>query len=223
MLSVAPVKTLEDTLYQVLPPECVNHIYVIDDDLELRRSLHFLLSAVGFVSWPFSCAADFLDDLSILKPAPILLDIRMPDINGIELMSMLVNRGIKWPVITMTAHADIAVAVKATRLGAIEFLEKPFEFETLETALRSALETLSSVQLGEETRYRAQGLFNSLSSRELQVILVLMEGLSNKMAGHRLSISVRTIEMHRANALLKLKVSRIAEVIQLARSADLTL
>lgn len=196
-------------------------VYVIDDDSEVRRSLHFLLSTAGLVSWPFASAADFLDNLEVLEPAPILLDIRMPEIDGVQLMNILLDRGIEWPVIAMTAHGNIPVAVQTIKLGAIEFLEKPFEFEALETCLHYAFAQLAAARRTVAVRENARRLFETLSPRETEVASILMQGMSNKTAAHLLALSVRTIEMHRANALTKLEVKSIAEVVRLASDAEL--
>ena len=197
-------------------------VYVIDDDIEVRRSLHFLLSTAGLVSWPFASAADFLDNLPTLEPAPILLDIRMPHIDGIQLLSMLHERAIGWPIIIMTAHGEIPLAVQAIKLGAVEFLEKPFEFDALELSLKTAFANLSAIGVAAATRDTAMSRFDTLSPRETEVVNVLMQGHSNKAAAHLLSLSVRTIEMHRANALVKLRVKSIAEVVLLASAANRT-
>ncbi|MES2781672.1 MAG: response regulator [Pseudomonadota bacterium] len=198
-------------------------IYVIDDDPELRRSLNFLLSTAGFVSWPFASATDFLDNLSNLKPAPILVDVRMEPISGLELIAILSERGIKWPVIVMTGHAKIPVAVQAIRLGATEFLEKPFAFESLETSLHTAMSDLAAIAIAEERGSKSRRLFGSLTPRELEVMKELMNGASNKVAAYNLSLSVRTIEMHRANALTKLESRSIAEVVRIANDAGLVI
>lgn len=197
-------------------------VYVIDDESEVRRSLHFLLSTANMVSWPFASACDFLDSLDSLEPAPILLNIRMPKIDGVELMNRLRERDIDWPVIAMTAHGDIPIAVQVIKLGAIEFLEKPFEFETLQACLQNAFSQLAAGTKTVVVRNAARDLFGLLSPRETEVINVLMQGISNKAAAHDLSLSVRTVEMHRANALAKLKVKSIAEVVRLANDAELT-
>ena len=135
-------------------PKQVSRIYVIDDDLQIRRSLHFLLATAGFISWPFASALDFLENLPDLEPAPILLDVRMPTFGGIELMSMLVERGIRWPTIVMTAHADIPVAVQSIKLGATDFLEKPFDFEALEASLKVAVAQLGDMKSAAEVQSR---------------------------------------------------------------------
>ena len=196
-------------------------IYVIDDDAHCRRSLHFMLPTVGFNSWPFACAADFLESLTSLKPAPILLDVRMDDIDGVALMRILAGRGIKWPVIIMTGHGNIATAVETIKLGAIEFLEKPFELKLLETSLHTASVQLTSIKVAEEIRRNSRTLFDSLSRREINVILLLMKGSPNKIAANELSLSVRTVEMHRSNALRKLRVKSIAEAVRLANDSEI--
>lgn len=200
-----------------------HEIYVIDGDIEVRRSLHALLSTAGFVSWQFASGADFLNNLAALKPAPILLDMQMPDVDGLELMTRLSDRGIRWPVIMMTSQGNISDAVQSMKLGAIEYLEKPFEFESLEACLQVGLERLAHLRKADEIRSRSHCLFDLLSQRETEVIMALMDGLSNKIAAYRLSLSVRTVEMHRANALAKLKVKSMAEVVQLANNAGITL
>ena len=196
-------------------------VYVIDDDSDVRRSLHFLLSTIRLKSWPFASVQDFLDNFDGLAPAPILLDIRMPNIDGLRLMSVLGERGIDWPVIIMSAHGDIQVAVKATKLGAIEFLEKPFEFSVLESSLRVAFTQLANDHGNIAARIAARAAFALLSAREHDVIQALMQGVANKAVAHMLDLSVRTVEMHRANALAKLQVKSIAEIIRLAHEAEL--
>lgn len=195
-------------------------VYIIDDESEVRRSLHFLLSTIGLVSWPFASAQDFLDNVEALEPAPILLDIRMPAVDGLQLMSVMRHRGINWPIIIISAHGDIQLAVKAIKLGAIEFLEKPFEFEALDACLETAFTQLAQLNDSFTARNAARAAFALLSPRETEVINVLMRGIPNKTAAHILDLSVRTVEMHRANALAKLQVKSIAEVIRLARAAE---
>lgn len=198
-------------------------VYVIDDESEVRRSLHFLLSTIGLVSWPFASAQDFLDNFAALEPAPILLDIRMPAVDGLQLMSDMRERGVNWPIIIISAHGDIQIAVKAIKLGAMDFLEKPFKFEELDMCLESAFNQLAELNENYVARNAAKSAFAMLSPRESQVIEVLMRGIPNKTAAHMLDLSVRTVEMHRANALAKLHVKSIAEVIRIANVAGLDL
>ena len=195
-------------------------VYVIDDDSDVRKSLHFLLGSAAITAWPFAAAVDFIDQLPDLAPAPILLDIRMADIDGIELLSILKDRDVSWPVIMMTAHGDVSVAVRAMKLGAVEFIEKPFGPDLLENALKHAFTILEQTMRTQLTRDHARQLFAELTNREREIVDVLMEGVPNKLVAHRLGLSVRTVEMHRGNALAKLEVKSIAEVMALAAMAD---
>lgn len=195
-------------------------VYVIDDDSEVRRSLHYLLASANLISWPFASASDFLTNLPTLTAAPILLDIRMPEMDGIQLLTVLRSQGIGWPVIVMTAHGEISVAVRAIKLGATEFLEKPFEYEVLAVALKNAFTLLSTITEAALVQNAACRRLESLSSREAEVLKALVTGAPNKVVAHRLSLSVRTVEMHRANALTKLQVKSLAEVIRLVNDAE---
>lgn len=197
-------------------------IYVVDDDSSIRKSLHFLLAATGINVWPFASARDFLDQVEFLTPAQILLDIRMPDIDGIGLLEMLKDRNLSWPVIILTAHGDIAVAVRAMRLGAIDILTKPCASETLEQALSEAFALLDQTKHVKSARDQARCRISQLSARERETMSILMEGAANKEVAHRLGLSIRTVEMHRSNALSKLGVKSIAEVVVLANMAGLT-
>lgn len=197
-------------------------IYVIDDDISVRRSLHFMFSSPSVNVWPFATAMDFIDQLPSLSPAPILLDIRMANIDGLQLLEILKERAVSWPVIIMTAHGDVGVVVRAMKLGAIEFLEKPFAPELLDDALDQAFEQLEQNKHLISERDPARQKIGQLTMRESETMAILMEGAPNKEVAHRLNLSVRTVEMHRANALAKLGVKSIAEVVQLANVAGVT-
>lgn len=136
-------------------------VYVIDDDIAVRRSLNFLLATSGYTTWPFSCAFDFLDSLPKLSPAPILLDIRMPEIDGIDLLTELFKRSLKWPVIVITGHADIPTAVQTVKLGAFDLLEKPMNFDLLENMLGSAINELNIIIAPSQIQSRARSLFEN--------------------------------------------------------------
>lgn len=197
-------------------------IYVVDDDVGVRRSLHFMLSSQSMSVWPFASATDFIDRLSLLTPAPMLLDIRMANIDGLQLLEILRERGVSWPVIILTAHGDVGVAVRAMKLGAIEFLEKPFAPELLDHAINHAFALLEQTEHLMSERDRARHRIGRLTAREAETMAILMEGVLNKEVAHRLNLSVRTVEMHRANALIKLGVKSIAEVVSLANVGGFT-
>lgn len=196
-------------------------VYVIDDDDDVRKSLHFLLASAAILAWPFASAEEFLAALPDLAPAPVLLDIRMANIDGMQLLQMVRQRGLVWPVVVMTAHGDVATAVRAMKLGAIEFLEKPFEAAQLESILDQAFAALDEIGHAQAARNNARRLIGQLSRRESDVIRILMQGTLNKVAAHQLGLSPRTVEMHRGNALAKLGLKSMVEVVTLFATADL--
>ena len=194
-------------------------VYVVDDHSDMRKSIHYLLDTMEITSWPFRSAGDFLHQLPSLAPAPILLDICMPEMDGFELLDELAKNGIVWPVIIMSAYGDIPNAVRAIKLGAIEFLQKPFTDIALEEALVSALGKMPEITRASQARADAKALIGRLTPRESEVIFALTRGLSNKVVAHQLSLSTRTIEMHRANALGKLGVRSLAEIVVIAATS----
>jgi two-component system response regulator FixJ len=196
-------------------------VYVVDDDADVRSSLHFLLASAAIRAWPFASAEEFIALLPNLGPAPILLDIRMANIDGMQLLDMFRQRALDWPVIVMTAHGDVSTAVRAMKLGAIEFLEKPFDAAELETILDQAFAALDQLRQAEAARNNARHLIGQLSRRESDVIRILMQGTLNKVAAHQLGLSPRTVEMHRGNALAKLGLKSMVEVVTLFATADL--
>lgn len=193
-----------------------NSVYVIDDDSDVRKSLHFLFTAHDIRVWPFAAAGDFLEMLPTLVPAPILLDVRMPDIDGLQVLAILKEREVPWPVIVLTAHADVPLAVRAMKLGAADFLEKPFAPAALDAALADAFALLGQTRHQLTEREEARRRIAQLTRRERDIVAILIGGALNKEVAHQLGLSVRTVEMHRANALAKLKVKSIAEVVRLA-------
>lgn len=195
-------------------------IYVIDDDSHIRKSLHFLLAASDIDAWPFADCADFIDQLPQLVPAPILLDIRMPGIDGLEMLEILKARAVTWPVIVMTAHGDVTIAVRAMKLGAIDFLEKPFAPDRLDEVINQAFCVSDQARATAGARDDARALIRQLSRRESEIIAILIEGVPNKIVAHRLGLSIRTVEMHRANALAKLGLKSIAEVVAMIAVAE---
>lgn len=215
---------IPDTTSAMLAEPAVGkrRVYVVDDNRDVRRSLHFSLSALGIDVRSFVCAQDLLGELDTLAPSPILLDIRMPKIDGLETLARLRERNVHWPVIMMSAHGDIPIAVESIKLGAVDFLEKPFELGVLEELLMEAWPKLQkavqvSLTLGDMQRAWAQ-----LTPREEQVLNRLSAGAPNKAVAREFGLSVRTIENHRANGLAKLGLKSMAEVVALKFSLQET-
>ncbi len=178
-----------------------------------------MLGAAGIQSRPFGSGADFLEGLTELQPGCVLLDIRMPDKDGFQVMADLGNSQVDWPVIVMTGHGEVSVAVRAMKLGAIDFLEKPFEEDVLLGSLDRAFGLLKDRGEKAGRRRQAQERVNLLTSREHEVLRGLMAGMPNKLLARRLDISLRTVEMHRANMMDRLGVGSLAEALTLGVQA----
>jgi two-component system response regulator FixJ len=196
-------------------------VYVVDDDRDVRLSLSFMLSASEIKTYPFGSGLDFLEALPDLEPGCVLLDIRMPQLDGFQVMSELAERKIDWPVIVMTGHGEIPSAVRAMKLGAIDFIEKPFSEETLLACFRQAFELLEERGAAGRRRREASERVASLSTRECEVLQHLLAGHSNKEIASGLGISLRTVEMHRSNMMDRLQASSLAEALKLALDAGI--
>jgi two-component system response regulator FixJ len=191
-------------------------LYVVDDDDAIRRSLSFLLKTSGFGVQVFEGGLSFLKAAASLAPGCILLDVRMPDMDGLEEQRELRARGIMLPVIIMTGHGDIDMAVAAMKAGASDFIEKPFEKATLLACIESARkQSIATRGLGARAQ-EAQARLNILTDREREVLDGLVEGLPNKTIAYDLGISPRTVEIHRANLMQKLEVRSLAEALRIA-------
>ena len=200
------------------PRRCV---HVVDDDEAIRRSLAFMLKTSGYrVScWPSGAA--FLKEARQLEPGCILLDVRMPEMDGLDVQAELARRGIAMPVVIVTGHGDIAIAVSAMKAGAVDFIEKPFQKEVLLTAIENALERLVSVGDRAARAAEAHTILAALTARERQVLEGLTQGLPNKTIAFDLGISPRTVEVHRANLMAKLDVHSLSDALRIAFAAGI--
>ncbi len=194
-------------------------VYVIDDDEAMRDSLDFMLGSADFNVTLFGSAHSFLDTLPTIEFGCVVSDIRMPGIDGIELLKRLKAGPPLFPVVIMTGHGDIPLAVEAMKLGAVDFLEKPFEDDRLigmiDTALKKAETGLKNGALTLDAAARIA----SLSPRERQVMDGLIAGLSNKLIAKEYDISPRTIEVYRANVMTKMQAGSLSELVRLAMRA----
>jgi two-component system, LuxR family, response regulator FixJ len=191
-------------------------VYVIDDDEAMRDSLDFLLAAADFQVSLFETALDFLDALPTLDFGCVVSDVRMPDIDGIELLKRLKAGGSLFPVVIMTGHGDVPLAVEAMKLGAMDFLEKPFEDDRLIGMIEAALRRAEPGVKNEAATLEIQSRIASLSPRERQVMDGLIAGLSNKLIAREYDISPRTIEVYRANVMTKMLAATLSELVRLA-------
>lgn len=191
-------------------------VYVIDDDPAMRDSLNFLLGSAGFKVMLFESASHFLDTLPDIGFGCVVSDIRMPGIDGIELLKRLRAERKSLPIVIMTGHGDIALAVEAMKLGALDFLEKPFEDERLIGMIEEALKHGQDDARSDAITTEIVSRIASLTPRERQVMEGLSAGLSNKLIARDYAISPRTIEVYRANVMTKMQANSISELVRFA-------
>lgn len=196
-------------------------IHVVDDDEAIRRSLSFMLRTSGFAVRLFSGGTEFLKEVGTLEGGCVLLDVRMPDIDGLEVQRELRARGMMLPVIIMTGHGDVGMAVAAMKAGATDFIEKPFEKAALLAAIEAACAQASADQGRNSQRETARARLNILTDREREVLKGLVDGLPNKTIAYDLGISPRTVEIYRANLMQKLQVHSLSETLRIAFQAGL--
>ena len=192
------------------------NVFVIDDDEAMRDSLDFLLGSAGFHVRVFESAQAFLSSLPVAGAGCVVTDIRMPGMDGLELLKRLKTEKIALPVVIMTGHGDVPLAVDAMKLGAADFVEKPFDDERLIGAIRLALSRKSEVTQTETASDEISAKVASLSRRERQVMEGLVAGLSNKNIARDHGIGPRTVEVYRANVMTKMRAASLSELVQLA-------
>jgi two-component system, LuxR family, response regulator FixJ len=191
-------------------------VHVIDDDEAVRQSLKFLLESASIGVETHASATEFLRLLPEMEPACVITDVRMPNISGIDLLRRLreLKRGI--PVIVITGHGDVALAVEAMKIGAADFLEKPFDDEALLASVRSAINSHGREQQRHNERGEVEGRLATLSKRERDVLDGLVAGLANKQIAFELGISPRTIEIYRANLMTKMQAASLSDLVRMA-------
>lgn len=197
----------------------VRMIYIVDDDEAVRMSTAFFLESVGFATRQFEDGTAFLAAADNLRPGCVLLDVRMPVIDGLEVLAELAGRRAQLPVVVMTGHGDVTTAVRAMQLGALDFIEKPFEEAIVMMILGRVFAALDDSVLSDSRGRDARDRIARLSDREREVLNGLIAGLANKILAFQIGISVRTIEMHRAGMMDRLGVRTFAEALCLAFDA----
>jgi two-component system, LuxR family, response regulator FixJ len=194
-------------------------VHIVDDDLSLLRALQRLLRSAGYTAVTYGTAAAIIDAAPRLSGC-LLLDLRMPDIDGFEVLAQLVKSGVHLPVVVVTGHGDVATAVQAMKAGALDFIEKPIGEDRLLAAIETALREGAQKTRDDEAGQAAQRMA-PLSPRERQVLEGIVAGKANKLIAYDLDISVRTVEVHRARLLVRLGVHSLAEAIRIAVMATL--
>lgn len=194
-------------------------IHLVDDDEAIRHSASFMLRHAGFRVKTYVDGVAFLETVADAERGCILLDVQMPGMDGLEVQEALNQRGVAMPVIVLTGHGDVAVAVRAMKAGATDFVEKPYAKQTLVDALTRAFERMEARRKEDVLAEEARGLIERLTARERDVLLGLVEGHTNKAIAETLDISPRTVEIHRANLMEKMDAANLSTVLRIAFAA----
>jgi two-component system response regulator FixJ len=199
-----------------MPPEN-RLVFIVDDDEAVRDSLDLLLESAGHAVQAFEAAADALAACRSRLPACIVTDVRMPEMDGLEFQEKLSEAGIRVPVIVMTGHADVPLAVRAMKAGAVDFIEKPFSDDAILASIDTAM-ARSARMVDPALMARIE----SLTPREREVLELLIVGHPNKVIAHRLDISPRTVEIHRAHVMEKMQAKSLPELVRITMQAGVT-
>ncbi|MCC6779986.1 MAG: response regulator [Hyphomicrobiales bacterium] len=196
-------------------------VHVIDDDEAVRHSLAFLMQSADIAVETYDSATSFLDRVQEIESGCIVTDVRMPGISGIDLLRRLREVGVAMPVIVITGHADVPLAVEAMKIGAADFIEKPFDDEVLLAAVRAALAKHHSQSQHQAERAQIEARLATLSNRERDVLEGLVAGHANKRIAFDLGISPRTIEIYRANLMTKMEAASLSDLVRMALLAGI--
>lgn len=204
---------------RIFPISASQRVYIVDDDSMVRRSLFLSLKTAGFEVRSFASGTDFLDEVDILDFGCILLDIRMPEKDGVAVLQDLGEKIRRFAVIMITGHGDVDVAVRTMKMGAADFLEKPFTDADLLEVLHNVFEQLPAQAEADMMRAEAEARVAKLTIRQREVLQGLVSGVSNRCAAEQMGISHRTVEIHRANLMKQLDANSVGEAVRLAISA----
>lgn len=196
-------------------------VYIVDDDDAVRESLEFLLRSADLSVQTYNSATAFLAELPAAVSGCLITDVRMPDLTGIDLLKRLKELNVKIPMIVITGHGDVPLAVEAMKLGAIDFFEKPFDSDRILAAVRNALRNWEKDADREAEKAELHNRIAALSAREKDVLLGLVAGNPNKTIAYDLGISPRTVEIYRANLMTKMQASSLSELVRMALLAGI--
>jgi len=190
-------------------------VFVVDDDRAMRDSLSWLLDSVGLRVRSYATAAEVLADHDPAQPGCLVLDVRMPGMSGLDLQAELARRGVELPTIVITGHAEVSMAVRAVKAGALDFIEKPFSDQLLLDRVRQALEVDLEAREVRRRREDARRRLATLTAREREVLNLVVAGKQNKEIASELGVSPKTVEVHRAHVMSKMCVDSLAELIRI--------
>jgi FixJ family two-component response regulator len=191
-------------------------VFIVDDDDAVRNALQTLVQSMDIQTRAFDNVQSFLDCYDPEQPGCLVLDVRLPQLSGLELQEYLQRQGIKTPIIFVSGHSTVSMAVRTLKAGAIDFLEKPFDDQTLLDSIQRALEHDRLTRLDEQWRQNVLQYLGQLSRREEEVLRLLIQGKANKVIAHEMGLSTKTIETHRAHIMRKLGVNSLAGLVWMA-------
>jgi len=191
-------------------------VHIVDDEDAIRRSAGYMLKTSGYAVETWQSGAAFLREVRHVTHGCILLDVRMPDIDGLAVQRTLAERGVTMPIVIMTGHGDVSISVQAMKAGAVDFLEKPFEKAVLLAAIEDAFARIAAASGVSARAAEAEKILGCLTARERDVLEGLAQGLPNKTIAYDLGISPRTVEVHRANLMAKLDVRSLSDALRIA-------
>lgn len=195
-------------------------VYVVDDDVGMRRSTRMMLEVLGWTTEGFEDGRKFLRAAPHLEQGPVLLDVRMPGLDGIQVQQQMLQQGLSFPVVVITGHGDVDLAVEAMKRGATDFVEKPFRRERLVTAVENASRRIDEQDWLHRTAEQARARLNCLTPREREVLDQLVLGHPNKTVAYDLGISPRTVEVHRAKIMEKLHARSFSDALKVSFAAQ---
>jgi FixJ family two-component response regulator len=204
-----------------LKPQAQSIVFVVDDDVSVRESLEALIEFAGWQTETFAAAADFLARPRTTTPSCLVLDVSLPDLNGLELQKLIASERRDMPIIFITGHGDVPMSVQAMKGGAVEFLTKPFDDELLLSAIRHALTRSASVIDEQAEISSLRGTYESLTPREQEVMQLVVAGMLNKQIGLKLGISEITVKAHRGKMMQKMKADSVADLVKAAMKLGL--
>lgn len=196
-------------------------VYIVEDDASLRDALESLFRSVGYMVKPYGSAREFLDDNRAEAPSCLVLDVRLPGINGLDFQEQLTELGVDLPIVFMTGHGDVPMSVRGMKAGAVDFLVKPFRDQDMLDAVSAAIERDRRVREAATARKALQACYETLSPRERQVMALVTAGRLNKQAAGDLGISEITVKIHRGSAMRKMGARTLADLVRMAEALQI--